>query len=229
MTIFIDSANINEIKKWVVEYKVAKGVTTNQKIFLQEKGVNFKERIKEICEVVGDNSVSIELTKTGLSDKILIKEAEEYDSFGTNIAIKVPMWGNGRGLVIANKLKTEGFTVNMTCCMSVNQAILACELGVDYVSLFYNRIIDYNIQKYNDLGFGKKVIRTARKIIKEQNYKSLIICGSIREPVDVSDCFSSGAHIVTITPKILEKLPFHPKTEDTIKEFDLAWKALMEK
>ena len=55
MTIFIDSANIEEIQKWIIEYGVAKGVTTNQKIFFKEKGVNFEERIKEICEIAEPN------------------------------------------------------------------------------------------------------------------------------------------------------------------------------
>jgi len=233
LTIFVDSANIQEIQKWVVEYGVAKGVTTNQKIFLEEKGINFETRIKDILNTLPEGCpVSVELTKTNSTDKDLIEEAILYKTLEDNnkhgvIVIKVPMWGDGRGLRIANKLVEKAIPVNMTCCMSVNQAILACEMDVPFVSFFYNRIIDYDKtvgKQYPGSGAGFVVIHQTRNIIEQQEYETQIIAGSIRKPDDVEECFRAGAHIVTIPPKILKQLPFHPKTEETIKEFDEAWK-----
>lgn len=171
--------------------------------------------------------VSIELTRTldRYEDKILIEEAEEYAELGDNVVIKVPMWGNGRGLRIAGKLLKIGIPVNMTCCISVNQAILACELGVEYVSFFFRRIMDYYSKQGSlmSLKDTRDVLTDAVNIITSQCYDTKIIAGSIREQRDVVECFRLGVDIVTITPEIMEKLPFHPKTEETIKEFDKCW------
>ena len=231
MTIFLDTANIEEIKEYS-KWGIVFGVTTNQKIWLKEKGIKFKEKLKEILDFMDPFPVSVELTKTNKPFHILIKEAKEYVKLGSNAIIKVPMWKNGNGLYLANSLKENSIPVNMTCCMSVNQAILACEVGARYVSLFYNRIIDYKTKggkKLQYLDSGRKVIRKTRKIIDQQGYGTEIICGSIRDPKDVEDCFSAGSHIVTITPKVLKLLPFHPKTEETIKEFDKAWSTFLKK
>jgi len=234
MAIFLDTANIAEIKKYK-EWGIISGVTTNQKVFLKEKGVHFGTRIREILDLIS-GPVNVELTKTRLrmSDVTLITEAIEYKQIEKRyrtkgeIVIKVPMWKNGFGLVVAEKIMHEDIPVNLTCCMSVNQAILACELGVEYVSLFYNRILDYVKSKgivkpkYQANQAFLEITRT-RNFIEQQNYKTKIIAGSIRKSEDVSDAFGAGAHIVTITPEVLEKLPYHPKTEETIKEFDKCW------
>jgi len=222
LTIFIDTANVDEIKKWIKDYGTVKGVTTNQKIFLKEKGVNFKQRIAEICKTAHPYPVSIELTKTYLSDKDLIAEAEEYNSINSNVVIKVPMWGNGRGLRIAKQLIDVNVKVNMTCQMAFEQAILSAELGCTYISLFYNRIRDAGMN-------ACETVKQTRRFLEQQHFKSEIIAGSIRHPQDVGDAFLCGVHIVTIPSHILEQMPFHPKTEDTIKEFDNAWKEMEER
>ena len=114
MEIFLDTANIDEIKQ-IFPWGVISGVTTNQKIFSNEKGINFKNRIQEILSVI-DAPLSIEVTKTNESDNQLIAEAKEYSSWNPkNIIIKIPMFGNGRGLVLANKLHKEKIKTNITC------------------------------------------------------------------------------------------------------------------
>jgi len=230
VTIFLDSANINDIRKYLA-YGIISGITTNQKIWLKERGVDFQKRLIEILKVVGSGRpVSVELTKTdAVHDAELIQEAENYSQLKGEVVIKVPMWGDGRGLRIAHKLIIENIPVNMTCCISVNQAILACELGVEYVSLFYNRIKDYllkeeGLREENALITTKNVFIKTRNFIDTQNFSTKIIAGSIRKPEDVMNALCSGAHIATITPEVLEKLPFHPKTEETIKEFDNCWR-----
>ena len=98
MEIFIDTASVKEIKEFL-PWGVISGTTTNQKIFSCEKGINFKDRVKEILSVI-DAPLSIEVTRTNESDEALVAEAKEYSSWSPkNIVIKVPMFGNGRGLV----------------------------------------------------------------------------------------------------------------------------------
>jgi transaldolase len=215
MEIFIDTASVKEIKEFL-PWGVISGTTTNQKIFSCEKGINFKDRVKEILSVI-DAPLSIEVTKTNESDEALVAEAKEYSSWSPkNIVIKVPMFGNGRGLVLASKLHKEKIKTNVTCLITANQVMLAALSGATYASIFYCRVRDAG-------GDPVKVILDSKRILEESGLKTRIIVGSIRKPEDVAEAAAAGAHIITITPKVLLQMPFHQKTEDTIKEFDQAW------
>jgi len=222
----VDTANIDEARRWVQQFGVCKMITTNQKIFSTENNINYETRIYELLRF--RVPVSIELT----GSKEFLKEAKSYcldnnRQEHSNAVIKVPMWKDGHGLEIAKVLLDNKFKVNMTCLIDINQMILACELGATYASFFYNRMIDW-YAKDTSLDDARKItngnIVTSRRIIDAQGFKTKIICGSIRKPNDAAYCFHSGAHIVTVTPKVLEQMPFHPKTEETIAEFDEAWK-----
>jgi transaldolase len=214
MEIFLDTANVEEIKA-ILPWGIISGVTTNQKIFLTEKGINFKDRVMEILNLI-NGPLSVELAKTGGTDKDLIEEAREYTGWGSNIVIKVPMWGDGKGLRIASKLKELGIKTNITCLITTNQILLAAKAGATYASLFFNRVRDAKEDPV-------KVIKESKRIIDESGFSTRIIVGSIRKPEDVNEAVVAGAHIVTIPYKILVQMPFHWKTEETIKEFDQAW------
>ena len=224
MTIFLDTANLDEIRKYA-KWGIVKGVTTNPKILSRERdAVSYSTRIKEILEIV-KVPVSVEITNIHGSLDAILREAREYFRIDPNhVVIKVPMFGDGRGLEIAHELLKHGIPVNMTCIISLSQAVLACELGCTYVSIFYNRIIDYLGGMGAGVGVALETVRAVRDLIDTQNYPTKIIAGSIRRPDDVADCLMSGAHIVTVTPQVLRKLPYHLKTEQTIKEFDEAYK-----
>jgi len=215
MEIFLDTASVREIKE-LLPWGIISGVTTNQKIFLAEKGVSFRNRVLEILSLV-DGPLSIELTNTAGSDNDLIEEAKEYATWNPkNVVIKVPMFGDGRGLRIVNTLRKENIKTNMTCLMSTNQVLLAAKVGATYASIFYNRVRDSGADPV-------EVVQESRRIIEEGDFSTRIIVGSIRKPEDVDEAAVAGAHIITIPYKILVQMPYHPKTEDTIKEFDLAW------
>lgn len=215
MEIFLDTASVREIKE-ILPWGVITGITTNQKIFSVEKGVNFKGRVLEILSLV-DGPLSVELTNTAGSDDDLVDEAKEYASWNPkNIVIKVPMFGNGRGLRIVNRLKKEKIKTNMTCLITTNQVLLAAEVGATYASVFFNRVRDSG-------GDPVKVLQDSKRIIEESGWKTKIIVGSLRKPSDVEESAVAGGHVITIPYKIMVQMPFHQKTEDTIKEFDDAW------
>jgi transaldolase len=213
--IFLDTASVKEIKE-IIPWGIITGVTTNQKIFLAEKGVNFKDRVLEILSLL-DGPLSVELTKTMCSDDELVEEAKEYSHWNPkNIVIKVPMFGDGRGLRIVSRLRKEKIKTNMTCMITTNQVMLAAKAGATYASIFFNRVRDSGIDPI-------RIVQESRRIIEEGRFSSRIIVGSIRKPEDVNEAAAAGAHIITIPYKILLQMPFHQKTEDTIKEFDQAW------
>lgn len=225
MTLFVDSANLEQVCKWVVRYNVAKGCTTNQRIFSQEQGITYETRVRELLNL--HVPISIELTGQNCNADELVREALNYQEEFKNdfLVVKVPMWKDGKGLEVTHRLIEEGIKVNMTCLIDINQMILACELGVTYASFFYNRMIDYEQQYCGDKAkpLVWKHIDYSRRLIEQQGFKTKIICGSIRKPDDVYECLVAGAHIVTVTPKVLEQMPFHEASEKVILEFDTAW------
>ena len=216
MAIFIDTANVEEIKE-VMSWGVISGATTNPKIMSMEKpGYSFKERIKEIVNIV-NGPVSVELTEEELGP--MIKQAEEFSAWDKkHIVIKVPM--SGVGLKVTTILEKEhGIRVNITAVMNFSQAYLACLAEATYVSIFYGRIKDMG---YNPID----TISKTRQAIDNEKLSSKIIVGSIRHFMDANDALSAGAHIITISPLILEKMSRNLMTESTITEFNNIWKKM---
>jgi transaldolase len=212
MEIFLDTANTDEIKE-IFSWGIVKGVTTNQKIFLREKGCNFEEQSKKILEMVFPHPVSLE-GPNNLDE--LIEMAKEYSKWGKNVVIKVPMLTDGGGLKAVKILEKEGIKTNVTAMMSVNQAFLAAAAGASYASLFFNRIKDYG----ND---PVEVVKKSRAIIDNGGYKTKLIVGSIRHPDDVVDIATANPHVITIPYKILKQMPHHERTVSTLEEFEKAW------
>ena len=215
MEIFLDTASIKEIKE-ILPWGLISGITTNQKIFLAEKGCNFRDRVQEILSLV-NGPLSVELTRTNGTDEEMIKEALEYSRWSPkNIAIKVPMFGNGRGLKIISQLRRRRVKTNATALISVNQVMLAAKAGATYASIFFNRVKDAGED-------AERAVRESRSLLDRMGSPTKIIVGSIRRPEDVAQAAVAGTHVITVPYKILTQMPYHKKTEETIAEFDRAW------
>jgi len=210
--IFLDTASLTEIEEFT-KWGIADGVTTNQKIFLSEGGVDFKRRVLDICSLV-NGPISVETTKSTVPE--LVAEGIEYASWHGNIVVKVAMFGDGRGLQVVNQLARSGVKTNMTVMMTFNQLMLAAKAGATYVSLFYNRSKEAGENPV-------QIIRDYVSAAKEQGIPAKLIVGSIRTPEDVATAMAAGAHVMTIPSKILKQMPFNKRSEETIVEFDKAW------
>jgi transaldolase len=166
-----------------------------------------------------DWPVSVETTTKGFEE--LVAEAETYSKWHRNVVVKVAMDKDGVGVKVVKRLRDEGIKTNMTVMVTMNQLFLASKAGATYVSLFFNRARDA----------GLDPVKTIHEVMPflDRHSEAKLIVGSIRKPEDVEEIVSAGAHIATITPKVLGQMVFHQKTEDTIKEFDDAWKEFIAK
>lgn len=124
--IFVDTANIEDIKIWM-ERGICDGITTNQKIFLTEKGVDFKKTVLRICAVT-KVPVSVELTGHQSIEK-MVNEAKIFAAWSKYVVVKVPMTPDGMGLAVLRKLKKLGIKTNATLMMSFEQMFLAINAG----------------------------------------------------------------------------------------------------
>jgi transaldolase len=216
MQIFIDTANVDEIKE-AVSWGCISGATTNPKIMSLEKaGYSFQEKIYEILKIV-KNPVSVEVTAEDFEG--MVKEAEGYASWDENIVIKIPM--GKEGLKAVNILQKEGIRTNVTAIMAVNQAILAALSGASYVSIFYGRVCDMGYDAF-------EVIKNTSELFRLHQIPSKIIVGSIRTLLDINRAFLAGTDIVTVPFKFLKMMTESLQTEATVKEFNNVWREMRE-
>ena len=186
MKFFIDTANVNDIRK-ANDMGVICGVTTNPSLIAKE-GRDFNEVIKEITSIV-DGPISGEVKATTVDAEGMIKEGREIAAIHPNMVVKIPM--TVEGLKAVKVLSAEGIKTNVTLIFSANQAILAANAGATYVSPFLGRLDDINQP-------GIDLIRQIADIFSIYGYETEIIAASIRNPIHVTDCALAGADIATI-------------------------------
>lgn len=212
MKLFIDSANIDEIKD-INSWGVICGVTTNPSLIAKEGRV-FEEVVKEITNIV-DGPISAEVIS--LESEGMVEEGRELAKIHPNIIIKVPM--TMEGLKAVKIFKAEGIKTNVTLIFSSTQALLAARAGASYVSPFVGRLDDIG----ND---GMYLIRDIVEIFQMHNIESEIIAASIRNPIHVSACAKMGADIATIPYKVFMQMLDHPLTDKGIENFLKDWEGL---
>ena len=207
MKFFIDTANVEEIKK-ANDMGIICGVTTNPSLIAKE-GRDFNEVIKEIASIV-DGAISGEVKATTVTAEDMIKEAKEIASIHPNMVVKIPM--TAEGLKAVKVLSKEGIKTNVTLIFNATQALFAAKAGATYVSPFLGRLDDIATP-------GIDLIRTISEIFDVQNIDTEIICASVRNPIHIIDCALAGAHIATVPYKVIEQCIKHPLTDVGIEKF----------
>jgi transaldolase len=210
--LFVDSSEPADIAA-IFAWGVVSGVTTNPLIMARAGVVDLEPRLREILGA-SKGPVSIELLAT--DEAPMLAEADAYVALDpARVVVKVPF--SETGLRVTKKLVDRGVHVNVTCCMSFNQAYLGALTGARYVSIFSGRV--------RDMGYDvRPVIEDTREQLDREGLQAELIVGSIRHLVDVNEALSAGAHVVTVPVPILRKMLHNPKTDETIREFNDAWK-----
>ncbi len=206
MQLFLDTANIDEIRQ-VAKLGVLSGVTTNPTLMAKEQGVEYKDRVVEICELV-KGPVSAECISRDVPG--LIAEAREVAAWHRNVVVKIPI--DAAGLEATAKLSKEGIKINMTLVFSANQAILAALAGATYVSPFVGRLDDAGHD-------GMEVVRDAVEIIDRYHLPAQVIAASLRHPPHVTAAAKAGAHIATMPYRVFMAMLKHPLTDVGIERF----------
>jgi transaldolase len=210
MKIFIDTANINEIKE-AAALGLLDGVTTNPSLVAKEKK-DFKQILDEILKVV-DGPVSAEVISTDYNG--IMKEAKELAKIHHNIVVKVPLIREG--LKAVKSLSSEGINTNVTLCFSASQAVLAAKAGATYVSPFVGRLDDISHS-------GMDLISQIVDIYRNYNYKTQVLVASIRHPLHFVEACLIGADVCTIPFSVIDKLFNHPLTDIGLEKFLGDWK-----
>lgn len=215
MKLFIDTANVEEIKK-ANDMGIICGVTTNPSLISKEGRV-FEDVVREIAQIV-DGPISAEVIS--LDADGMVREAVQLSKIHKNIIIKIPM--TAEGLKAVKILKKEGIKTNVTLIFSAGQALLAARAGASYVSPFVGRLDDAG----ND---GMELIEELTDIFNNYDMDTEIIAASIRNPMHVIQAARLGCHIATVPYKVLMQLIKHPLTDKGIDQFLKDWEKVPEK
>ena len=215
MKLFIDTANVEEIKK-ANDLGVICGVTTNPSLIAKE-GRIFEEVVKEITSIV-DGPISAEVIS--LESEKMVEEALELVKIHPNIVIKLPMCIEG--LKAVKVLSAKGIKTNVTLIFSAAQALLAARAGATYVSPFVGRLDDVGQE-------GINLISEVAEIFAAHGIETEIISASIRNPIHVTSSALAGAHIATVPYKVIEQMTKHPLTDAGIAKFLKDWESVQNK
>src|SRR5262245_20390711 len=170
MKFFIDTANLKEIRE-AASLGIADGVTTNPSLIAKEGGVDFKQHIAAICEIV-QGPVSAEVTS---QDKVgMVREGLEYSKIAPNVVVKCPLTRDG--LKATRELSDQGIRVNVTLCFSAAQAILAAKAGASFISPFLGRLDDIGEN-------GLYLLQSIIEIYQNYLWKTEVLAASLRHPV----------------------------------------------
>ena len=212
MQFFLDTANLEDIKKYA-SWGIVDGVTTNPSLIAKEgKGVSLEKHIKEIVKIV-NGPISTEVIATDVEG--MVKEAKQYAKWHRNIYIKIPATPDG--LQALKALTREGIKTNCTLVFSLAQAIMAAKAGAGFVSPFVGRLDDISED-------GMALIADIVQAFKHYEYKTKVLVASVRNPRHVMESALIGADIVTMPPEIFDDLIKHPLTDKGMKKFLDDWK-----
>ncbi|MBN2382692.1 fructose-6-phosphate aldolase [bacterium] len=210
MKFFIDTANIDEIKR-AQDMGMVDGVTTNPSL-IAKTGKDFETCLKEIVETV-DGPISAEVL--GTDRETMVAEAKKLVTYGEQVNVKIPM--TVEGLAAVKTLTDLGIKTNVTLIFSPNQALLAAKAGATYASPFVGRL--------DDIGsHGMELVSDMLQIYQNYDYATEVIVASIRHPIHVKEAALMGADIATIPFAVIQQLAKHPLTDIGIKRFEEDWK-----
>ncbi|MBK6505670.1 MAG: fructose-6-phosphate aldolase [Ignavibacteria bacterium] len=213
MKIFIDTANLDEIKQ-AAEMGILDGVTTNPSLVSKEGHKDFRSMLEKIVAIV-DGDISAEVVSTTCNE--MVNEGRELAKIHENIVVKVPLIAEG--LKAVKIFSAEGIRTNVTLCFSASQAILAAKAGAYIISPFVGRLDDISQN-------GMELISQIVQIYDNYDYQTQILVASVRHPIHFVEGAMMGADISTMPFKVIEQLVKHPLTDIGLNKFLDDWKKL---
>ncbi|MEA3431073.1 MAG: fructose-6-phosphate aldolase [candidate division WOR-3 bacterium] len=213
MKIFIDTANLNEIKE-IASWGILDGVTTNPTLLSREverTGKKPEAILKKICSMV-EGPVTAEVTSK--EAKGIVSEGKKLKRIADNICIKVPMCKEG--LIAIRELRNEDIMTNTTLVFSANQALLVAKAGTNFVSPFIGRMDDVGNE-------GMEIVDQIVTIFDNYCIETEVVVASVRHPMHIVEAALIGADVCTIPYNVILKMLNHPLTDVGIERFLKDW------
>ena len=213
MKIFLDTANLEGIKKWALTGLID-GVTTNP-THLSKEGRNPKDQILAICAALPEGEISVEVTEQ--DPDAVYKQARDIAALAENIVVKIPC--HHHYFPVIKRLVDEEIPLNITLVFTLVQGLMMCKLGVRYISPFVGRLDDIDVN-------GIELLPEMREMVDEYGFDTGILAASLRSVQHVHDAILAGADAATISLPVFEKMIEHPLTDQGMQQFNADWAKL---
>ncbi len=217
--IFCDIAELKIIQKFNKK-KIVKGFTTNPSLMRKAGAKDYKSYSKKILKVCKNKPVSLEV----FADEYIpmLDQALKINNWAKNVYVKVPVTnskGKFMGRVI-KELNSKNIKLNITAVYTARQT----EKIIKQLNKKTKVIISIFAGRAGDA--GKDPLPELKKSIKiSKRFKNVeILWASVREPYNYIQAKQIGCHIITVPPKIIEKIEafgktFDSLTKETVKAF----------
>ena len=217
--IFCDIAELKTIRKFSKK-KIVRGFTTNPSLIRNAGAKDYSSYSKKILKISKNKPISLEVFADDIKNMKI--QALKINSWGKNIYVKIPIT-NSRGIFmgkVIRELNNLNIKLNITAVYSANQTKQILKninkKSKVIISIFAGRAADV----------GKDPVPVFKKSIKlSKSFKNVeILWASVREPYNYLQAKQLGCHIITVPPKIIEKIEkfgksFNKLTKDTVVGF----------
>lgn len=214
MQILLDTANVNQIKS-VLPYFPIDGVTTNPSILARE-AEDVNDTLREIRRLLGPDRMLFAQATAHDSAGIVAQAEKMTAELGPNFYTKIPV--TTQGLRAVAMCKERGLKTLVTAIFTPMQALLAAKSGADYVAPYVDRLD-------NITSDGANVVGEIVDLYNQYGYQTKVLAASFKNIQQVYNAASCGAHGVTVTATLCEKLIFHPYTDRSLEDFDIDWRS----
>lgn len=210
MKIFLDSANIEQIKT-AYDMGAITGVTTNPSIISRENR-KFDDLLTDITAIMTDGPVFAEVLSVDAEG--MIEEGRKLAAKSKNIVVKIPMIP--KDLRLSRPFLPRASPSATPLVFSSCQAILAANAGASYVAPFVGRMDDIGEN-------GLNLVAEIREIFDAQGIDTKIVAASVRHPVHVAELARMGTDIATMPFKVVMQMATNPNSARAVEGFLKDW------
>ncbi len=213
MELLLDTANLDQIREALDIYPVS-GLTTNPSIIAKERRSDYFSLLREIRALLGrERTFHVQVTRTDCEG--MLREAEAIrKNVDEDVYIKTPV--SKEGLKAIGIMSREGFNVTGTGIYTTIQGELAAMAGAKYLALYYNRMLNLDID-------ADKVFRETAQAIASSRLDCKIVGASYKSIMQVTNSFADGAQAVTLPPELLDTAFANPSIELCVRNFGRDW------
>jgi transaldolase len=214
MDLLLDTADLAEVEH-ALQYYPIKGVTTNPTMLSRLEQTHVLSHLKAIRALIGDER-DLHVQLMARDRETMIREAHHLATrLGEQTFIAVPV--TEVGLSVIKQLAQEGLNITASTVFSTIQGILAMLSGARYVAVFYDRMLNLDI----DAG---RVIKELAGLLWTNTSSTQVLAASFRNVAEVTNAYASGAGSCTVRPELLSTGLAMPSIKKAVQDFADDWK-----
>ncbi|MCV2394272.1 fructose-6-phosphate aldolase [Actinotalea sp. M2MS4P-6] len=209
-----DTTNLADIERFGEVFPYT-GVTSNPTILKRDGQREVLATFREIRRIIGaERSLHVQVVATDRDD--MVKEAETIlRKVDEAVYVKVPT--TEEGLAAMQILKRQGVGVTATAVYTKLQGFMAIAAGADFIAPYYNRVANLDVN-------ARELIGSLAEMIDRHGSATKILAASFSSIAQVNAALMSGAHVVTVAPRLLHDAYSSATLERAVADFADDWR-----